>query len=164
MLEKLQNFTDGKYDLTRRDIEDLYFQQRGDAGERLEEMNITKRIVSSGEDIELACADSQAKLLQQNRIASGGSAAATRTPSMSSKASLDRKESTGAYGRTAAVAAAAPPPYSAGTSPAASAVAGKKAPPPPPPLKPRPVATQYCTAIFDYEAQVSTAPHSSELS
>lgn len=76
---------------------------------------------------------------------------------MSSKVGLDRKESSGsAYGRTSA--AAAPPPYSAATSPGGvSPIAGKKAPPPPPPIKPKPGAPpkQYCTAIFDYEAQVS---------
>lgn len=93
--------------------------------------------------------------MQQNRQASGGSAA-TRTASLSSKTGLDRKESVGSYGRTPAAAAAAPPPYSAASSTAAAGVAGKKAPPPPPPLKPKPgAAVQYCTAIFDYEAQVS---------
>lgn len=48
MLEKLQSYSDGKYDLERRDIEDLYLEQRGDAAERLEELGITKRMATTG--------------------------------------------------------------------------------------------------------------------
>ncbi|WOO81199.1 Regulator of cytoskeleton and endocytosis [Vanrija pseudolonga] len=133
MLEKLQSFTDGKYDLERRDIENVYFEQRGEAGEQLEELGITKRLVTT------------AKLLQQSR----GGSAVSRNVSSSSKADLARKESTG--GSYAARNVSAPPPYSAASA------AGKKAPPPPPPLKPKPgaAAKVYCTAIFDYEAQAA---------
>jgi amphiphysin len=48
MLEKVQSFADGKYDLERKDIENIYLEQRGDAAEQLEEMAITKRMVSTG--------------------------------------------------------------------------------------------------------------------
>ena len=48
MLEKVQSFADGKYDLSRKDIENIYLEQRGDAAEQLEEMAITKRMVSTG--------------------------------------------------------------------------------------------------------------------
>jgi amphiphysin len=141
MLEKLQSFSDGKYDLERRDIEDLYLEQRGDAAEQLDALQITKRTQST------------AKMLQQHRTASGSSTPA-RAGSIASKAGLDRKTSSASsYGRTGA---AAPPPYSAATSASTSSFAsGKKAPPPPPPLKPKPGAPpkQFCTAIFDYEAQ-----------
>ncbi|BEJ16375.1 hypothetical protein CspHIS471_0509800 [Cutaneotrichosporon sp. HIS471] len=138
MLEKLQSFSDGKYDLARRDIEDLYLEQRGDAAEQMDELQITKRIQST------------AKMLQQHRIVSG-----TSTPGRpGSKAGLDRKTSSGSsYSRTNV---AAPPPYSAApASSTSSFAAGKKAPPPPPALKPKPGTPpkQYCTAIFDYEAQ-----------
>jgi amphiphysin len=92
-------------------------------------------------------------MLQQHRTASGSSTPA-RAGSIASKAGLDRKTSSASsYGRTGA---AAPPPYSAATSASTSSFAsGKKAPPPPPPLKPKPGAPpkQFCTAIFDYEAQ-----------
>lgn len=87
-------------------------------------------------------------MLQQSRIASGGS----RT-GPSAKAGLDRKTSVASSRSNNATA---PPPYSA--APAGKMdLAGKKAPPPPPPLKPKPGAapTVFCTAIFDYEAQVS---------
>ena len=51
MLEKIQSFADGKYDLERKDIEGIYFEQRGDAGEQLEELQITKKgaLHSTGE-------------------------------------------------------------------------------------------------------------------
>lgn len=48
MQEKLQSFADGKYDLSRTDVENVYFEQRGDAAEHLEELTITKRMVSTG--------------------------------------------------------------------------------------------------------------------
>jgi amphiphysin len=48
MLEKVQSFADGKYDLERKDIENIYLEQRGDAAEQLDELQITKRVVSTG--------------------------------------------------------------------------------------------------------------------
>lgn len=48
MLEKLQSFADGKYDLERRDIEEIYLEQRGDAAEQLDELHITQRTASTG--------------------------------------------------------------------------------------------------------------------
>jgi amphiphysin len=49
MHDKLQSFVDGKYDLTNKDIESIYFSQRGDAAEKMEELQITKRMISTGE-------------------------------------------------------------------------------------------------------------------
>jgi hypothetical protein len=51
MLDKVQSFADGKYDLSRKDIENIYFEQRGDIGDILEEMGITKRGVSTGQSL-----------------------------------------------------------------------------------------------------------------
>lgn len=115
--------------------------------------------------------DNAAKILQQARTNGGVS----RTASQTSKAGLDRKTSSSSYSKSGldrkvssgSYAArspepAAPPPYS--PSSGTSAV-GKKAPPPPPPLKPKPgvAPKQYCTAIFDYEAQVRLASRRSVL-
>ncbi|KAK1924314.1 hypothetical protein DB88DRAFT_463882 [Papiliotrema laurentii] len=148
MLEKLQSYADGKYDLSRKDIENIYLEQRGDAAERLDELTITKRMVST------------AKMLQTHRSASGSTVG--RSGSFASgKSGLDRKTSNSAYGKKAEEAAvysppsrtvAAPPPY---TSTSSSGSVAKKAPPPPPPLKPKPSynAVKYATAIFDFEAQ-----------
>jgi hypothetical protein len=49
MHDKLQSFVDGKYDVTNKDIESIYFSQRGDAAEKMEELQITKRMISTGE-------------------------------------------------------------------------------------------------------------------
>jgi amphiphysin len=51
MQEKLQSFADGKYDLERRDIENIYLEQQGDVAEQLDNLNITHRIASTGEFI-----------------------------------------------------------------------------------------------------------------
>lgn len=161
MLEKLQSFADGKYDLERRDIEDIYLEQRGDAAEQLDELHITQRTASTGESFpRVKMADPSAKILQQARANGGVSRTASHSSKVDldrkssySKGGLDRKVSSGSYaGRSPEPAA--PPPYSPSSG---ASVVGKKAPPPPPPLKPKPGAApkQYCTAIFDYEAQVS---------
>ena len=49
MLEKIQSYSDGKYDLTRKDIENIYLEQQGDAAEQIEAMEITKRVQSTGQ-------------------------------------------------------------------------------------------------------------------
>ena len=49
MLEKIQSYSDGKYDLDRKDIENIYLEQQGDAAEQIEAMDITKRIQSTGQ-------------------------------------------------------------------------------------------------------------------
>ncbi|WWD03087.1 hypothetical protein V865_001133 [Kwoniella europaea PYCC6329] len=150
MQEKLQSFADGKYDLSRKDVENIYLEQRGDTAEQIEAMAIVKRITST------------AKMLQAHRSASGTSTP-TRTGSIASRTTsnsyLDRKNS---YGSSAAGGekstfsppsrtVAAPPPYTS----ASSTTSIKKAPPPPPPLKPKPSFNRavYATAIFDFEAQ-----------
>ncbi|WVW84026.1 hypothetical protein I302_106054 [Kwoniella bestiolae CBS 10118] len=151
MQEKLQSFADGKYDLSRKDVENIYLEQRGDTAEQIEEMAIVKRITST------------AKMLQAHRSVSG-SATPTRAGSIASRTTsnsyLDRKNSytSSAAEKTAfsppSRTVAAPPPYTTSTS--SNAVPGvKKAPPPPPPLKPKPSFNRavYATAIFDFEAQ-----------
>jgi len=145
MHDKIQSFADGKYDLNRKDLEEIYLEQRGDAAEQIEELGITKRIAST------------AKLLATHRQSSG-STGVSRTGSMASRTTgLDRKTSYSSKGETASYTSpsrvvAAPPPYTTSTS---SSNITKKAPPPPPPLKPKPSFnnTKYCTALFDFEAQ-----------
>ncbi|ORX35804.1 hypothetical protein BD324DRAFT_631775 [Kockovaella imperatae] len=142
MLEKIQSYSDGKYDLTRKDIENIYLEQQGDTAEQIESMDITKRVQST------------AKLLQQARQ-SGGSVG--RSPSISSSRQGADHKAAGGYSPKADVAApptrtvAAPPPYT--STPSSASI--KKAPPPPPPLKAKPSysAKRYATAIFDFEAQ-----------
>ncbi|OCF33015.1 hypothetical protein I317_04269 [Kwoniella heveanensis CBS 569] len=147
MQEKIQSFADGKYDMTRTDIENIYLEQRGDAAEQIEELQITKRIAST------------AKMLQTHRQASG-SGTPTRAGSIASRttsgSALDRKNSYASKKESfvpPSRTVAAPPPYT--TTPSSGSIATKKAPPPPPPLKPKPSYNQvkYATAIFDFEAQ-----------
>ncbi|WWC89221.1 uncharacterized protein L201_004139 [Kwoniella dendrophila CBS 6074] len=150
MQEKLQSFADGKYDLARKDIENIYFEQRGDTAEQIEEMAIIKRITST------------AKMLHAHRTASG-TGTPTRAGSIASRTTsnsyLERKDSYGSPSKAKETfsppsrTVAAPPPYTSTNS--SSSIAGKKAPPPPPPLKPKPSFNRavYATAIFDFEAQ-----------
>ncbi len=49
MLEKIQSFADGKYDMQRKDVENIYLEQTGDAAEQVDGLGITKRMVSTGE-------------------------------------------------------------------------------------------------------------------
>ena len=155
MLEKIQSFSDGKYDLSRKDIEEIYLEQRGDAAEQIEELSITKRLVST------------AKMMATHRSASGSvgvgraSSIASRTSGLERKGSdayASKKAEAGSTYAPPSRAVAAPPPYtSTPSSSSITGVSGKKAPPPPPPLKPKPSysAVKYATAIFDFEAQVS---------
>ncbi|WWC62090.1 uncharacterized protein I303_104680 [Kwoniella dejecticola CBS 10117] len=146
--EKLQSFADGKYDLSRKDIESIYLEQRGDTAEQIEEMAIVKRITST------------AKMLHAHRSASG---TPTRAGSIASRTTsgsyLDRKDSYSSSAPKKEVfsppsrTVAAPPPYTSTNS--SASIGTKKAPPPPPPLKPKPSFNRavYATAIFDFEAQ-----------
>ena len=159
MLEKLQSFSDGKYDLERKDIENIYLEQRLDVAEQMEELGITKRGVTT------------AKLLQTARQTSGSTTTSGlgRAGSSASKAGMggiDRKSSQSSYAPkqvetpatyTSASRLTAPPPY---TSTPSSGSISKEAPPLPPPLKPKPSynKVKYATAIFDFEAQASPNP------
>jgi len=51
MLERIQSFADGKYDVERKDIENIYLEQRGDAAEQMDDLQITKRIASTGQSL-----------------------------------------------------------------------------------------------------------------
>jgi amphiphysin len=48
MLEKIQTFVDGKYDLQRNDLDQIYDEAVGDIPERLESLQIVQRQVSTG--------------------------------------------------------------------------------------------------------------------
>ncbi|CAE6520522.1 unnamed protein product [Rhizoctonia solani] len=155
MLEKLQQFASGKYETagSAEDIENAYHLRTTDAIERIDGLQITKRVMST------------AKLVQTNRLASGGSGTLSaggsmrRAPSTSSTMSALAAKKAPPPPPGAASMSAAPPPY---TPPAANSkvsVAGKKAPPPPPPLKSKPSqapSVQYVVALYDFVAQASS--------
>lgn len=137
-LDKLQNFANGKYDISAESaarLEQDYVSQLNDASERLEALSIRKPAMPT------------ARLLQQAR-SSSGAGPGSPTSTLGSKASL---------GRSASTASAAPPPsYSAGGASTAAAAATTKRAPPPIPGKPAAAAkpaVQYVVALYDYAAQ-----------
>ncbi|CAO1616996.1 unnamed protein product [Parajaminaea phylloscopi] len=142
-LDKVQAFSNGKYDLTNTSaaaVEQRYADMLTDAAERLEELSIRKPATAS------------ARVL----------ATAGRSPSISSAGSSARAgglaagapSKGGSLGRAPSVTSsgsAGLPSYSASSS-----AATKKAPPPPPPTKPKPgaaVRKDYVVALYDYAAQ-----------
>ncbi|KIJ32743.1 hypothetical protein M422DRAFT_61520 [Sphaerobolus stellatus SS14] len=130
MLEKLQGFSEGRYSVpnTTAEIADEWQVRRGDIGERVEALSLTKRFVST------------TKILATTRGAPAGSGLNRANTAASTKSTPSTPPS----------AAAAPPPYSA----TASSVATKRPPPPPPPLKQKPKpAVQYVVALYDFQAQ-----------
>ncbi|KAH8120689.1 BAR-domain-containing protein [Phellopilus nigrolimitatus] len=172
LMEKLNGFAEGKYDVhvPTTQISQDYEDKRTDAWERIENMGITKRIVST------------AKMLQTQRQVSGGSGGSYGASLGRSNTALSASTvSTNSSGRSIPPmgrsvsgssfvkkapppppssfgAAAAPPPYTAssGGAAAAAAAATKRAPPPPPPLKPKPrieAPVQYVVALYDFAAQ-----------
>ena len=150
-MERLQSFTQGKYDLTNNSmdaVEANYMQQLTDASERLEALTIRKGAMPT------------ARILASNRSASGSSSSgklggglAAGAPSRTGTL-LNRQSSVSSP-------AAAPPAYTpspAGSTVGSTGVAGKR-PPPPPPVKPKPAFSapkNYVVALYDYTATVSS--------
>ncbi|KAF9263123.1 BAR-domain-containing protein [Marasmius fiardii PR-910] len=149
VLEKINGFAEeAKYDISNipgSQITGNYEEQRTDAWSRIEDLNITKRIISTS------------KLVQANRGNSVGGSSVGRSPSMASTAS-GASSFKKAPPPPPSATSPAPPPYTpsvAGSS-AAAAAAAKRAPPPPPPLKPKPKLTpkpRFVVALYDFEAQ-----------
>ncbi|KAH8917367.1 BAR-domain-containing protein [Atractiella rhizophila] len=141
MLEQLKGFVDNEnmIDLSVS-IDDAYRQKLGDAAVQLDNMNITKRFVST------------ARMMQNARQVSSADTSPAPSRSVSGVSTL----SAGAAGISrSASTATAPPPYTAASTTGATGT--KRAPPPPPALKPKPppppAAKVYVTALYDFEAQ-----------
>lgn len=162
VLEKLSGFAEGKYDvsLSFNDIASDFEAKRPDALRQIEEMAITKRIVSTS------------RLVQSNRALSGGGSFGRANTTSSTASSLNSRtmpppsrspSSTSSFKKPPPPppssfnkeTSAPPPPYSIGNGVGANTIAGKK-PPPPPPLKPKPKIEppkRYVVALYDFEAQ-----------
>ncbi|KAL4069323.1 hypothetical protein J3A83DRAFT_4250523 [Scleroderma citrinum] len=165
-LEKINSFAENRYDVTNvpgSQIQSDYENKRTDASREVEDLNITKRIISTS------------KLVQSNRSAGTGPSVG-RAPSVMTTSSISSGTTSRSMpppSRSTAPPsfkkapppppgqhAAPPPPYSF-TSPTSTAsngvnaAAAKRPPPPPPPLKPKPKPTpEYVTALYDFDAQV----------
>jgi len=165
ILEKMNGFADeNKYDVTNTSgtqIANDYEEKRTDAWSNIENMNITKRIISVS------------KMVQANRSQNGGSSLgrSATTASSTSSSSMNRSitpsrtppparmPSNSNFKKTpppipGSSAPAPPPPYT--PSSGAAGAATKRAPPPPPALKPKPKIVpkvQYVVALYDFAAQ-----------
>ncbi|KAG1889320.1 hypothetical protein F4604DRAFT_835548 [Suillus subluteus] len=159
-LEKMNSFAEGRYDVTNApgaQIQADYEEKRTDAWSQIEDLNITKRIISTS------------KFVQANRATGGNSltvgSSIGRSPSIASAGSgssrsmpPSRAAPTSSFIKKApppppGQTPAPPPPYSA---PSNDVGAAAKRPPPPPPVKPKPKpepAVEYVTALYDFDAQ-----------
>lgn len=184
-LEKMNTFAEGRYDVTTcpgSQIQSDYENNRTDAWSQIEDLNITKRIIST-------CAYSSApqvttrgrltvylfisaKLVQSRRAEGGAPSTLGRTPSAATTSSAASGASRSMPPSSRGPAppsfvkkapppppgqqAAPPPPYSASSN--GVNTAATKRPPPPPPLKPKPEpVVEYVTALYDFDAQVRIA-------
>ncbi|KAI6133390.1 hypothetical protein EDD16DRAFT_1735554 [Pisolithus croceorrhizus] len=176
-LEKLNTFAEGRYDVSNvpgSQIQSEYEGKRTDAWSQIEDLNITKRIISTCMSVLVTSMPTDpisAKLVQSNRSATGSSVG--RAPSVmttSSSTSVATRNFPSPLHSTAppsyakkappppASQQAAPPPYTPSASSASSngisSAAATKRPPPPPPLKPKPKPEpEYVTALYDFDAQ-----------
>jgi amphiphysin len=162
MVEKLQAFAEGKYEVPADpgDIAAQFLERFSGAQERVEALGVIKRVTSTGRPTQSEVFESQlnlvhspAKMMATRPGATVGRANTTSSNS-SSLSSVSRTPS--AFTKKAPPpppsAPAAPPPYSASSASTAAAV--KRPPPPPPALKPKPKpSAQYVVALYDFQAQ-----------
>ncbi|KAI9065510.1 BAR-domain-containing protein [Trametes sanguinea] len=143
MLEKLHGFAEGKYDITvpAAQIASDFEERRGDALERIEALNITKRLISTFPARRRARATLARPLLHR---------VLDLEPLSLLLLDLLQETTPGPPSSTSAP----PPPYSPPAAGSGINAAAKKAPPPPPPVKPKPKpAAQYVVALYDFAAQ-----------
>jgi len=167
MMEKLSTFAEGKYDITNvpgAQISADYEGKRTDAWEKMEGLNITKRIISTSKMVQAQRSASGTTLapssLGRSTTNASTSSFGSRTVPPSSPGTSFKKAPPPPPSFGSKPPPAAPPPYSPGSSSlaasaAASAAAGKR-PPPPPPMKSKPKADQakqYVVALYDFAAQ-----------
>ncbi|KAJ7922935.1 hypothetical protein B0H13DRAFT_1978588 [Mycena leptocephala] len=160
ILEKMNGFAEEtKYDVTNvpgSQIAQDYEGKRTDAWSNIEELNITKRIISVSKMVQANRSQNGSGSLGRSATtaSSGGSITPSRTPPPSRTPSSSFKKVPPPIPGSSATPAP-PPPYTA-SSGASAAAATKRAPPPPPPLKPKPKAApkiQYVVALYDFVAQ-----------
>ncbi|KAH7906321.1 hypothetical protein BJ138DRAFT_1071871 [Hygrophoropsis aurantiaca] len=162
-LEKLNSFAEGRYDTTNvpgSQIQADYEDKRTDAWSQIEDMNITKRMISTAKLVQAHRGSEGSSIGRSPSVATTSSSASTSRgmpPPSRAAPSFVKKAPPPPPGQQAH--AAPPPPYTASSngSSAASAAATKR-PPPPPPLKPKPKpepAVEYVTALYDFDAQTA---------
>ncbi|KAI8983196.1 BAR-domain-containing protein [Trametes punicea] len=151
MLEKLHGFADGKFDISvpAAQIASDFETRRGDALQRIEALNISKRLISTSRMVQAQRASAG---LAPPSIGRSSTASSTSSRSPSTSSTFTKKPPPPPSSANAPTAP--PPPYSPPAPGSNVSAAGKKAPPPPPPVKPKPKpATQYVVALYDFAAQ-----------
>ncbi|GJE96828.1 BAR-domain-containing protein [Phanerochaete sordida] len=160
LLEKLNAYAESaQYDVSvpPAQVAVDYETKRSDAWARIEELNVTKRIVSTSKLVQQRRQEGGTPVSSLNRASSSAT-----TSSVGSRMPPPMRSPSATYEKKSpppppSFPSSAPPPYTPGPAGAgASGFAAKKAPPPPPPLKPKPRAEpekQYVVALYDFEAQ-----------
>ncbi|KZO99677.1 BAR-domain-containing protein [Calocera viscosa TUFC12733] len=158
MLEKINGFAGGKYDVTLQpaDVAAAYEERVGDTRDNVEALTITKRTMPTAKLLAMRQGSSSSAA---SAAAGAGAGARRAPPSLAAKPSFASSTSGAGPGKMPPPArqnsyAAPPPAYQEGYSDPAAGGA-KRAPPPPPPLKPKPGASQpkFVTALYDFAAQ-----------
>ncbi|KAL0581405.1 BAR adaptor protein Hob1 [Marasmius crinis-equi] len=167
VLEKMNAFSENtKYDISNipgNQIMSNYEESRTDAWSQIEELNVTKRIISTSKMVQSSRQGSMMGRAPSSASSSLGRAPSAASSTLGRAPSAASASSVGSGFKKAPPPppmpyTASPPPYSpspAGTA-AAAAAASKRAPPPPPPLKPKPSfgpKPQFVVALYDFDAQ-----------
>ncbi|THH13196.1 hypothetical protein EW146_g6994 [Bondarzewia mesenterica] len=170
LLEKLNEFAEGKYDvsLTPTQIGEEYEEKRGEAWQVIEDLNITKRIISTskmlatqrglspgstGAPLGRTASASTTSTTGTSRTVPPSAGFAKKPPPPPSSAGSYKSSFAKASPPTSTPALVAPPPYTPSNG-ASTVATTKRGPPPPPPVKPKPKpAAQYVVALFDFTAQ-----------
>ncbi|GAA98949.1 uncharacterized protein L969DRAFT_88991 [Mixia osmundae IAM 14324] len=149
MHESLEAYTSGKIEHVS-DVEHAYTAKLGDAGEKVAELSIIRRVGSTQ------------MLLAQHRGGAGAGSSLSPSRSSTLASASSTTSPTRPYGakpvspglnRATSGTYSAPPPYTGGAVAAAGNGVAKRPPPPPPP-KPGARVT-YCTALYDFTAQAA---------
>ncbi|KAI0079044.1 BAR-domain-containing protein [Panus rudis PR-1116 ss-1] len=170
LLEKLSGFAEGRYDvsISAAEISAEYEEKRTDAWATIEELNITKRMISTSKFVQTKRAEVGSGASSFGRTASSATTSSlgsrnippSRSPSGASSTFKKPPPPPPSLHKGNDNASPPPPPYSIATSPTPGATSpgsigvAKKAPPPPPPLKPKPKPpAEYVVALYDFEPQ-----------
>ncbi|KAJ6569581.1 hypothetical protein B0H19DRAFT_1209479 [Mycena capillaripes] len=161
ILEKMNGFAEEtKYDITNvpgSQIARDYEEKRSDAWSAIEDLNITKRIISVSKMVQ---ANRSQNGSQTGSLGRSATTASTRSVTPSRTTPPPSRQPSSTFKKVpppvpgSSNAPAPPPPYTPGGALAPAST--KRAPPPPPPLKPKPKIApkiQYVVALYDFEAQ-----------
>jgi amphiphysin len=155
ILEKMNAFAeDSKYDITNTpgaQIASDYESNRSDAWNEIENLNITKRLISVSKAVQVARTQNNLNRANTTASASRASSNSLSPPPSRTYSSASFKKSPPPPPSSSSIA---PPPYTPSADKEDAAPAPTKRAPPPPPLKSKPkTAVKYVVALYDFSAQ-----------